>query len=167
MAPEKRKRPQESSAPKSKPAPKAAAEGPNKRLKPSTTPGSGDRAPIPTPSTLRDDEASSFPRGGASALTPLEYKEVANEAMKDALFEAGGAAVSSTTLLDAGSAQKKKKQQQRHSDQKKKGKKGDGKKEKEKDTGPKVEGLSYKVRPVCWSFPLLWRVKADCGVLVR
>ncbi|XBW38620.1 hypothetical protein QEN19_004209 [Hanseniaspora menglaensis] len=36
-------------------------------------------------SLLRDDD-NSFPRGGASALTPLELKQVANEAASDVLF---------------------------------------------------------------------------------
>ncbi|KAF3930737.1 hypothetical protein ABW19_dt0209937 [Dactylella cylindrospora] len=40
-------------------------------------------------STLRksNKEEPSFPRGGASALTPLEYKEVVNEATREVLFE--------------------------------------------------------------------------------
>jgi len=157
MAPEKkRKRPQDSPAGKSKPPPKSVPEGFKKRLKPSTT-ASGDKALIPAPSALRDDEAS-FPRGGASALTPLEHKEVANEAMKDALFEAGGTTAPSSLI--AASTQKK--QQQRHSDRKKE-KKGDVNEKKEKDTGPKVEGLSYKVCAgvfvVIW---LLWLLIAGC-----
>ncbi|EPS42394.1 hypothetical protein H072_3572 [Dactylellina haptotyla CBS 200.50] len=43
----------------------------------------------PIQSTLRksNKEEASFPRGGASALTPLEYKEVVNEATREVLFE--------------------------------------------------------------------------------
>ncbi|EEB07445.1 U3 snoRNP-associated protein Rrp5 [Schizosaccharomyces japonicus yFS275] len=37
-------------------------------------------------SILQLDNETSFPRGGASVLTPLEYKEVVNEAKRDALF---------------------------------------------------------------------------------
>lgn len=37
-------------------------------------------------SSLKTSEIS-FPRGGASALTPLEIKEISNEATKDVLFE--------------------------------------------------------------------------------
>ena len=37
-------------------------------------------------SSLKSSEIS-FPRGGASALTPLEIKEISNEATKDVLFE--------------------------------------------------------------------------------
>ncbi|KAK9462950.1 uncharacterized protein V1516DRAFT_710749 [Lipomyces oligophaga] len=35
----------------------------------------------------RDDPVLDFPRGGSSVLTPLEYKEAANEAVRDVLFE--------------------------------------------------------------------------------
>ncbi|KAK9471978.1 uncharacterized protein V1510DRAFT_418923 [Dipodascopsis tothii] len=42
---------------------------------------------ITKPITLSRAEDSAFPRGGASVLTALEYKEAANEAMKDVLFE--------------------------------------------------------------------------------
>jgi rRNA biogenesis protein RRP5 len=143
MAPEqKRKRPQESSTPKSKPAPKSAPEGSNKRLKAADSKPAAAPAAFSAPSALKAirEEETSFPRGGASALTPLEYKEVANEAMKDALFEAGGAAVSGKDDDDAASKGKKR---PRHAD-KKKGKKSGEPKEK-KETGPRVEGLSYKV----------------------
>lgn len=86
-------------------------------------------ASLDAPSTLKEsgDGETAFPRGGASALTPLEHKQVASEAMEDALFEsAEGANV-------AGGAPKTKV----------KGKRNDAKREKE--TGPRVEGLSYKV----------------------
>ncbi|KAI5788698.1 hypothetical protein FPQ18DRAFT_245482, partial [Pyronema domesticum] len=93
----------------------------------------------PVSSTLKAvrEEESSFPRGGASALTPLEFKEVHNEAMRDVLFEAGGAAAASAL---AGDSQKPKKKLKRND---KKGGKTSEPKEK-KETGPKVEGLSYK-----------------------
>ncbi|CEP60467.1 Rrp5p LALA0_S01e11540g [Lachancea lanzarotensis] len=43
----------------------------------------------PTGSTLlRNSDEASFPRGGASALTSLELKQVANEAASDVLFKA-------------------------------------------------------------------------------
>lgn len=69
------------------------------------------------------DGETAFPRGGASALTPLEYKEVASKAMEDALFESA-----------EGTAKAKGK-----------GRRNDAKRGPEKETGPKVEGLSYKV----------------------
>ncbi|KAK6363228.1 rRNA biogenesis protein rrp5 [Orbilia blumenaviensis] len=44
---------------------------------------------LTTQSSLRksNKDEPSFPRGGASALTPLEYKEVVNEATREVLFE--------------------------------------------------------------------------------
>lgn len=44
-----------------------------------------DATTAPTKSVLESSEVS-FPRGGASSLTPLELKEVANEATGDVLF---------------------------------------------------------------------------------
>ncbi|KAA8912855.1 hypothetical protein FN846DRAFT_931829 [Sphaerosporella brunnea] len=140
MAPEKkRKRPQEASTHKLKPTPKPAPESSNKRLKGSDSKPAAAPAVSSAPSALKSsrDEEAAFPRGGASVLTPLEYKEVANEAMKDALFESGGAAVSAK-----GNDAAKSKKKPRHTD-KRKGKKGVGTKEK-RETGPRVEGLSYK-----------------------
>ena len=83
----------------------------------------------PSTSALKEsgDGETAFPRGGASALTPLEYKQVASEAMEDALFESAEGA------NPAGDAPKTKV----------KGKRNDATREKE--TGPRVEGLSYKV----------------------
>jgi rRNA biogenesis protein RRP5 len=147
MAPEKkRKRNQETSSipTKLKPTSKSAPESSNKRLKPSadSKPSTKPAPAAVVPSTLKasTDEETSFPRGGASALTPLEYKEVANEAMKDALFEAGGSA-SANAMIGGGESVQKKKKPRRND--KKGGKKGETKEKKEK--GPKIEGLSYKV----------------------
>ncbi|CUS20315.1 LAQU0S01e03840g1_1 [Lachancea quebecensis] len=49
------------------------------------------------PSLLQSAEEASFPRGGASALTPLELKQVANEAASDVLFGSGPATASPVT----------------------------------------------------------------------
>ncbi|KAL6936629.1 hypothetical protein ACO0R3_000228 [Hanseniaspora guilliermondii] len=46
-----------------------------------------DNTPELTKSKLIRDDENAFPRGGASALTPLELKQVANEAAGDVLFE--------------------------------------------------------------------------------
>ncbi|KAK9239989.1 hypothetical protein V1525DRAFT_396537 [Lipomyces kononenkoae] len=47
-----------------------------------------DADPVARKSMLkRHEDVADFPRGGASALTPLEYKEVTNEAIRDVLFE--------------------------------------------------------------------------------
>ncbi|KAK9386774.1 hypothetical protein V1515DRAFT_587107 [Lipomyces mesembrius] len=52
------------------------------------TPTKTDADPLAPKSTLkRQEDVADFPRGGASVLTPLEYKEVTNEAVRDVLFE--------------------------------------------------------------------------------
>lgn len=55
--------------------------------KPKPSPNDGPKASELT--VLRDDEAS-FPRGGASVLTPLERKQIHVQATKDVLFEQKG-----------------------------------------------------------------------------
>lgn len=61
---------------------------PNKRKRDEEFPLSREDAtqqPVAS-SLVRNTEEVSFPRGGASALTPLELKQVANEAANDVLF---------------------------------------------------------------------------------
>ena len=41
-------------------------------------------------SSILKDEGRAFPRGGANALTPLEYKQIQIQATKDVLFEENG-----------------------------------------------------------------------------
>jgi rRNA biogenesis protein RRP5 len=55
--------------------------------KPKPSPNENPKASELT--VLRDDEAS-FPRGGASVLTPLERKQIHVQAAKDVLFEQKG-----------------------------------------------------------------------------
>jgi len=43
----------------------------------------------PKPSVFKDEEKS-FPRGGASVLTPLEHKQISIKANQDVLFEQAG-----------------------------------------------------------------------------
>ncbi|SCV05898.1 LANO_0H17612g1_1 [Lachancea nothofagi CBS 11611] len=59
-------------------------------------------------SLLNSSEETSFPRGGASALTPLELKQVANEAASDVLFKAESAP-SATASKETQRPKKKKK----------------------------------------------------------
>ncbi|CCH45514.1 rRNA biogenesis protein [Wickerhamomyces ciferrii] len=68
-----------------------------------------DATKAPQKSILEQSEVS-FPRGGASALTPLELKEVANEAAGDVLFgkESSGASQPSTKSDDQRPLKKKK-----------------------------------------------------------
>ena len=51
-------------------------------------------------SVLRDDEPS-FPRGGASVLTPLERKQIQIQATKDVLFEQKGSTKTHSGLNDS------------------------------------------------------------------
>ncbi|KAK9312968.1 hypothetical protein V1522DRAFT_78053 [Lipomyces starkeyi] len=52
------------------------------------TPTKTDADPVaPRSSLKRQEDVADFPRGGASVLTPLEYKEATNEAVRDVLFE--------------------------------------------------------------------------------
>lgn len=79
--------------------------------------------PAPKTSLLKADEA--FPRGGGSVLTPFEYKEATNEAKRDALFEVPA-------------EQPSKKSRRRKS--------GAADINESVREGPKIEGLSFKVR---------------------
>ncbi|BFZ59560.1 rRNA bioproteinsis protein rrp5 [Saitoella coloradoensis] len=84
-------------------------------------------------SALRADEQD-FPRGGASVLTPLEYKEATNEATRDVLFGTSDAAPE---------AKRRKTQKPKPNKQQKGGKKQEEETEK-KVEGPRIEGLSFK-----------------------
>lgn len=157
----KRKRPAEAPAPGKKDASKKPADIANKRAKTSTNDKSAPAkkpfsnalpvAPLAV-SKLKGPgkEEAVFPRGGGSVLTPLEYKEVTNQAVKDVLFETGAGSSSKGGERDAeggadiyreGKKPKYKKRKTEHAE--KDQKKGD---EKVEDTGPKIEGLSFKVR---------------------
>ncbi|EMD64967.1 hypothetical protein COCSADRAFT_189966 [Bipolaris sorokiniana ND90Pr] len=46
--------------------------------------------PAPPTSIFKDEEKKSFPRGGASVLTPLEHKQIQIKANQDVLFEQSG-----------------------------------------------------------------------------
>lgn len=67
-----------------------------------------DATTAPQRSILEASEVS-FPRGGASALTPLELKEVANEAASDVLFGKEGPSSASSSRVDDQRPSKKKK----------------------------------------------------------
>ena len=128
----------------------------NKKQKTSTSDDSKstNAAPKPTEiSVLRDDEPS-FPRGGASVLTPLERKQIQIEATKDVLFEQKGSKKTSGDPdngdedededVDMGeaddSAAAKKPRKQRKSKAKKKADKEESDKK-----SVQIEGLNFKV----------------------
>ncbi|PWW72721.1 nucleic acid-binding protein [Tuber magnatum] len=104
----------------------------NKRLKSEASAAASKPEPA-KPSTLRasKDEETSFPRGGGSVLTPLEFKQISNDAAKDVLFETENAKAKSTKKPMREELKKDKKSKKEES------KKGDKK-------GIKAEGLSYK-----------------------
>lgn len=103
----------------------------------------------PPASVFKDEEKKSFPRGGASVLTPLEHKQIQIKANQDVLFEQSGQKRPSGDdgdgYSDMGSeddaakaAPKSKKKTLKKS--KKTHESG------EKEDVVKVESLSYKVR---------------------
>ncbi|KAK8154666.1 hypothetical protein IWX90DRAFT_62613 [Phyllosticta citrichinensis] len=106
-----------------------------------TKPESKTDKPVPVASVLTQEERS-FPRGGASVLTPLEHKQIQNEATRDVLFEQsskkaakGDESDDDVEMGDAGAdkAAKKKKSKKRKSDV-----------GKEKEEGIKIESLTHK-----------------------
>jgi rRNA biogenesis protein RRP5 len=112
MAPIKRKA--DTEAPSSKPKKQSAENRSSKRprktdsaaspAKPSAKPSTETRNPVQA-SVFKDEERS-FPRGGASVLTPLEHKQIQIKATQDVLFEQSGqkrAAEKSDEEADSGS----------------------------------------------------------------
>ncbi|EOD50642.1 putative rrna biogenesis protein rrp5 protein [Neofusicoccum parvum UCRNP2] len=97
---------------------------------------------LPVASVLKQEERS-FPRGGGSVLTPLEHKQIQNDAARDVLFEQsnkragkGGDSDNDVDMEDAEGQKATKKKR------KSKGRKSDvGEKQEE---GIRIEGLSYK-----------------------
>jgi rRNA biogenesis protein RRP5 len=96
------------------------------------------------PSVFKDEEKS-FPRGGASVLTPLEHKQIQIQANQDVLFEQAGIKRSGDDgLSDMGSEDGEARAASKPAKKRpsKKGKKAVG----DEDTEPlvRVEGLNYK-----------------------
>ena len=131
----KRKRPQDADpGPARESGTKKSPATANKRLRPEPS-AAASKPEVAKQSTLRasKDEEASFPRGGGSILTPLEFKQISNDAAKDVLFE--------TENVKAKSTKKKPMREGLRGD--KKAKKDESKKGEQK--GIKAEGLSYKV----------------------
>lgn len=102
----------------------------------------------PKPSVFKDEEKS-FPRGGASVLTPLEHKQIQIKANQDVLFEQSGVkrtgggddeGYSDMGSEDDERAAPKSKKKQPFKKSKQSHESG------EKEDMVRVEGLSYKVR---------------------
>jgi len=148
MAPIKRKADAEGTAPKSG---KHSATNPSaKRPRKSDTDASPSKPTAksqkPAQTSVFKDEERSFPRGGASVLTPLEHKQIQIKATQDVLFEQSGQKRVAEDRLsdeddhasdDGASAGKKSKKS------KKKSKKAKGAEKEERFV--RVESLSYKV----------------------
>lgn len=90
----------------------------------------------PANSSLLKEEEPMFPRGGASVLTPLEYKQIQVQAKSDALFEEQ----SGKTAAKKAGGEKEGKQRKS-----KKGKKGDDTPAKPDEDAVKIESLNFKV----------------------
>lgn len=116
----------------------------NKKFKTTTTEDAESNEPVKpiADSKLRAPakEEAAFPRGGASVLTPIQYKEAVNEAARDVLFETKAGTLGTDELET-----KKRKRVHKKDKTDGKGKKGDVDGEDAKDKGPKIEVLSYKV----------------------
>lgn len=101
------------------------------------------KVPTVAAKITRTEEAA-FPRGGASVLTPLEYKQINIEATRDVLFEQGAKSSKSDSDGEEGTSQSKKKSKGKGK-AKGKSKKNTANTEPEEDI-VKIEGLSYKVQ---------------------
>ena len=102
----------------------------------------------PVTKTIFQDEEKSFPRGGASVLTPLEHKQIQIRANQDVLFEqAGVKRTGDDGLSDMGSddgVQAPAKPSKKRHSKKNKALHHEG----DKEQLIRVEGLSYKVDAV-------------------
>ena len=107
------------------------------------------------PTTILRDEEPSFPRGGASILTPLEQKQIQIQAKQDVLFEQStGTKAPRNEFQNDGDDEDLPEQPntlvaktQRKS--KSKGKKG-SKNDLVEEPAVRIEGLSYKVNQHLW-----------------
>ena len=115
----------------------------------------------PQPSLLAKEEPS-FPRGGASILTPLEHKQIKIQAAKDVLFEQSGKKSApgddfseaddqgNNEFQDESKAKPRPKDGISKGRSSKKLRKADSKPLKERSM--RIEGLSYKVRRTAQHF---------------
>ncbi|KAH7632193.1 hypothetical protein SMAC4_00089 [Sordaria macrospora] len=121
------KRPKSNDAPNKKAGAKKPGPKSDKPAPPAPT--------APANSSLLKEEEPMFPRGGASVLTPLEYKQIQVQARSDALFE------EQSGKADAKKAGGEKEGKQKKS---KKRSKGDDTPAKPDEDAVKVESLNFK-----------------------
>ncbi|PQE33437.1 rRNA biogenesis rrp5 protein [Rutstroemia sp. NJR-2017a WRK4] len=106
-------------------------------------PSSSGKINAPTAISRVREEEVTFPRGGASVLTPLEHKQIQIDATRDVLFEQHGAKSSKPDGIDQDGEEGSKTKSKGKSKAKNKSKKASGNAEPEEDA-VKIEGLSYK-----------------------
>lgn len=104
-------------------------------------------APAPVFASVLRDEEPAFARGGGSVLTPLEQKQIQAQANQDVLFEegTGRAAAESDEEEEEGTEGGAKKPTKKS---RKANVKDKSSKEASVSQGVKIEGLSFKVRPI-------------------
>jgi rRNA biogenesis protein RRP5 len=107
-----------------------------------TKPDTEEPAPKSALKSLSKAAETSFPRGGASVLTPLEHKQIAIEATQDALFEEAGAKRPANLSDDEVEGNEKDAQQKKSKKRRKAKDSQSGVTDEEKVE--KIEGLSYK-----------------------
>ena len=145
------KRKAEQGATPSKKSKSAPADRSTKRRKSDVEQPSPEKSKLeraaPKPSVFKDEEKS-FPRGGASVLTPLEHKQIQIKANQDVLFEQAGGVKRTgggdDGFSDMGSEDDEKaaaKSKKKPLTKKSKKSHDSG----EKDGTVRAEGLSYKV----------------------
>ncbi|KAF2425738.1 nucleic acid-binding protein [Tothia fuscella] len=98
---------------------------------------------LPSRSVLKTEEKS-FPRGGASVLTPLEHKQIQIQATEDVLFEQAGNKKPTHGSDSENEGQNGAKDVQKKSKKRKKGKAADAEAAAKEEPVDKIEGLSYK-----------------------
>ncbi|KAL8783841.1 MAG: hypothetical protein Q9213_004331 [Squamulea squamosa] len=104
--------------------------------------------PVSSPTTLRQEEPS-FPRGGASVLTPLEQKQIQVQAKNDVLFEQEtGRKAPKNEFVDEEDEPNPVSQPELHSSKAKRKSKPKSKlntvRPDSKEKGVRIEGLSYR-----------------------
>lgn len=97
----------------------------------------------PAPKSILQQEERAFPRGGASVLTPLEQKQIKNQADRDVLFEQQTGKPAETNDLELFDGDEAADVPQKSKKQKKHRQSHDGKAKAEKPS-IKIHGLSYK-----------------------
>lgn len=148
MASTKRKAPNEvATISKSKP-PRENHSSKRQRKNDDTT-STPAKPPASNSSSVLKQEEKAFPRGGGSALTPLEYKQIQIQATKDVLFEQSGKHGKRTTendVIDFEGEPLPTRSKPETKRRKKSKTQSAGEDNTNVEAEIKIEGISYKVR---------------------